>query len=44
MFDSFARKCNLLDHPLPAMAKISYSYENTFIINIKLCVPVGSLM
>jgi len=22
VFDGFARKCNLLEHPLPAMAKI----------------------
>ena len=42
MFDSFARKCNLLDHHLPAVAKIPYSYKNAFIINIKLRVPVGT--
>ena len=34
MFDGFARKCDLLDHHLPAMAKIPFSYENAFIINV----------
>jgi len=43
VFDGFARKCDLLNHPLPAMAKIPFSYENTFIINVKLCVLVGSV-
>ena len=28
MFDGFARKSDLLDHPLPAIATIPYSYEN----------------
>ena len=34
VFDGFARKCDLLNHPLPAMAKILFSYEKTFIINV----------
>ena len=28
VLDGFARKCDLLDHPLPAMTIIPYSYKN----------------
>lgn len=31
VFDGLARECELLDHPLPAVAKIMFSYENAFI-------------
>ena len=34
VFDGFARKCDLLNHLLPAMAKIPFSYENAFIISV----------
>ena len=34
VFDGFARECKLLDHPLPAVAKIMFSYENAFIIEV----------
>ena len=47
VFDGFARQCDLLDHPLPAVAKIMFSYENAFIIEVlfnvlcfKTCVHV----
>ena len=33
-FDGFARDCNEMDHPLPAVVKIYYSYENAFIIEV----------
>lgn len=36
VFDGFARQCALLDHPLPAVAKIMFSYENAFIIEVLL--------
>ena len=36
IFDAFARKCNLLDHPLPAIAIIQHSYLNGFLINVSL--------
>ena len=34
LFDGFARKCIMLDKPLPAVAKIEFSYENAFIIEV----------
>ena len=34
VFDAFARHCHLLDHHLPAIAMISFSYENAFIIEV----------
>jgi len=35
VFDSFARECDLLDeHPLPAVAKILFSYDNAFMIEV----------
>lgn len=34
VFDGFARQCKLLDRPLPAVAKIMFSYENAFIIEV----------
>ena len=35
VFDSFARECDLLDeHPLPAVAKILFSYDNAFVIEV----------
>ena len=33
-FDGFTRKCIMLDKPLPAVAKIEFSYENAFIIEV----------
>ena len=38
VFDGFARECELLDCPLPAVAKIMFSYENAFIIE-ELSMP-----
>ena len=35
IFDGFARDCNEMDHPLPAVVKIYYSYENAFIIEVR---------
>ena len=35
VFDLFARQCELLDHPLPAVTKMMFSYENAFIIDFK---------
>jgi len=44
VFDGFARKCDLLSHPLPAMAKIPFSYENAFIINVSyICLSTVSI-
>lgn len=34
VFDGFARKCDQMDHSLPAMAILPYSYENAFIIKV----------
>ena len=34
VFDGFVRKCDRIDHPLPAMARLPYSYENAFIIQV----------
>ena len=34
MFDGFARYCELLNLSLPAFARIPFSYENAFIINV----------
>ena len=34
VFDGFARECELMDHPLPPVAKIMFSYENAFIIEV----------
>lgn len=41
VFDGFARKSDLLDHPLPAIATIPYSYENAFIINVSCKCMAG---
>ena len=41
VFDAFARQCELLDHPLPAVTKIMFSYENAFIIEV-LSMPCVS--
>ena len=35
VFDAFTRKCDLLDHQLPAIAKILFSYDNAFIIEVR---------
>ena len=35
VFDTFARKCDLLDHQLPMIAKILFSYDNAFIIGMR---------
>ena len=34
VFDGFARSCEALDHLLPAVMKVKYSYENAFIIEV----------
>ena len=34
VFDGFARHCNLLDHQLPAVAKVPYSYDNAFMFEV----------
>ena len=34
IFDAFAKKCNLLDHPLLAIAIIQHSYLNGFLIDV----------
>lgn len=34
IFDGFARSCEALDHHLPAVLKVEYSYENAFIIEV----------
>jgi len=34
VFDGFAKHCSLLDHPLPALARIPFDYNNAFIINV----------
>jgi len=35
VFDGFARECDLLDvHPLPTVAKIMFSYDNAFMIEV----------
>ena len=34
VFDGFVRHCNMLDHHLPAVAKIPYSYDDAFIIEV----------
>jgi len=36
VFDGFARQCDMLDKPLPAVAKIAFSYDNAFIIKVTL--------
>ena len=35
VFDAFTRKCDLLDHQLPAIAKILFIYDNAFIIEVR---------
>ena len=35
VFDAFTRKCDLLNHQLPAIAKILFSYDNAFIIEVR---------
>ena len=35
VFDAFARNCDLLDHQLPAIAEIPFSYDNAFIIEVR---------
>ena len=34
VFDGFAHSTNLLDHHLPAVAKIFFSHDNAFIIEV----------
>ena len=34
VFDGFAKQCDLLDKPLPAVAKIVFSYDNAFLIKV----------
>ena len=34
VFDGFMRECGLLQHPLPAIAKVSHGYKNGFAINV----------
>ena len=36
VFDAFARDCDLPNHPMPAIAKIPFSFENAFMIKVKL--------
>ena len=35
VFDAFARNCDLLNHQLPAIAEIPFSYDNAFIIEVR---------
>lgn len=35
VFDGFARSCEALEHPLPAIMKVLYSYVNAFIIEVE---------
>ena len=35
VFDGFAWSCEALKHPLPAIMKVLYSYENAFIIEVE---------
>ena len=41
VFNGFARHCNLLDHQLPAVAKVPYSYDNAFIIEVCKYITVS---
>ena len=41
VFDGFARSCEALDHLLPAIVRVEYSYENAFIIEV--CEKVVTL-
>ena len=34
VFDGFAKQCDLLDKPLPTVAKIPFSYDNAFLIKV----------
>ena len=34
VFDGFAWSCEVLDHLLPAVMKVKYSYKNAFIIEV----------
>ena len=34
VFDGFAKRCDLLDKPLPTVAKIAFSYDNAFLIKV----------
>ena len=34
VFDGFARKCDLMDHPSPALARLPHSYENAFVVKV----------
>jgi len=36
IFDGFAKQCDLLDKPLPAVAKIVFCYDNAFLIKVTL--------
>jgi len=36
VFDGFARKCENLDHPLPAIAYVEFSYDCAFIIHVSI--------
>ena len=35
VFDGFAWSCKPLEHPLPAIMKVLYNYENIFIIKVE---------
>ena len=35
VFDGFACHCDLLDHQLPAVAQVPYSYDNVFMIEVR---------
>ena len=42
-FDGFIRECGLLEHPLPAVAKVYYGYKNAFPVEV-LCASIMSLI
>jgi len=41
VFDGFIHQCELLDHPLPATAKVFYGYKKLFIE--VACIPASTL-
>ena len=41
VLDGFARKSDLLDHLLPAIDTLAYSYETAFIINVSCKCMAG---
>ena len=36
VFDGFTRNCEEIDHPLPGIVKVDYSYQNAFIIEVSI--------